>query len=68
MKKNAKTLGSGGSRDESRPLYRRLAHVVKEDIVSGVYPIGALLPTEQELCDRFVASRYTVREALRLLR
>ena len=49
------------------PLYRRLAQKLKEDIVGGAYPVGSLLPTEQELCDRFSASRYTVREALRLL-
>lgn len=52
---------------EGGPLYRRLAHEIKEDILAGVYPVGTLLPTEQELCDRFRASRYTVREALRLL-
>jgi DNA-binding GntR family transcriptional regulator len=67
MKKNGKSFSRDGAGNESGPLYRRLAHLVKQDIVSGVYQIGTLLPTEQELCDRFTASRYTVREALRLL-
>ncbi len=50
------------------PLYQRVAQALKEEIVSGEYPVGSLLPTEDELCKRFSVSRYTVREALRLLR
>lgn len=50
------------------PLYVRLSRALKEEIVSGVLPVGSLLPTEEELCTRFSVSRYTVREALRLLR
>ena len=49
------------------PFYRKMAGLLKSEIFSESYPVGALLPTEQELCDRFSASRYTVREALRLL-
>lgn len=50
------------------PLYLRIARALKEEIVSGVYSVGSLLPTEDELCRRFGVSRYTVREALRILR
>lgn len=50
------------------PLYRRVAGELREEIVSGVYPVGALLPTEDRLVARFGVSRHTVREALRLLR
>jgi GntR family transcriptional regulator len=50
------------------PLYLRIARALKEEIVSGVYMVGSLLPTEDELCERFSVSRHTVREALRLLR
>lgn len=50
------------------PLYLRIAGALKKDIVAGVYPVGAQLPTEDELCARFSVSRYTVREALRRLR
>jgi DNA-binding GntR family transcriptional regulator len=37
------------------------------EIESGRYPIGALIPTEFELCDQFGVSRFTVREAVKLL-
>lgn len=50
------------------PLYIRISRTLKDEIVSGVYPVGSLLPTEDSLCERFSVSRYTVREALRLLR
>lgn len=50
------------------PLYLQVARTLKEDILSGVYVVGSLLPTEDRLCERFSVSRYTVREALRLLR
>jgi DNA-binding GntR family transcriptional regulator len=50
------------------PLYVQIARTLKEEIVSGVYPVGSQLPTEDELCGRFSVSRYTVREALRRLR
>lgn len=49
-------------------LYLQLARTLKKEIVEGIYPVGAQLPTEDELCDRFSVSRYTVREALRRLR
>lgn len=49
-------------------LYLQIAQTLKSEIVGGVYPVGSRLPTEQELCERFSVSRYTVREALRRLR
>src|SRR5262252_6247127 len=56
------------SAEFDEPLYMQVVRVLKDDIVSGVYPVGSQLPTEEELCDRFSVSRYTVREALRRLR
>lgn len=41
-----------------------LAHDLAEGIASGRFPVGTLLPTEFELCDRYGASRYAVRKAL----
>ncbi len=52
----------------NRPLYLQVAGKLREEILSGVYPVGSRLPTEDGLCERFAVSRYTVREALRLLR
>ena len=48
--------------------YVQVANVLRKEIVDGVYPVGSQLPTEHELCQRFLVSRYTVREALRRLR
>jgi GntR family transcriptional regulator len=50
------------------PLYLQVAAALRDAIVSGAYPVGSLLPTEDVLCERFAVSRYTVRSALRLLR
>lgn len=61
-------LDSDAHGDADGPLYVRLARTLKEEIVNGSFPVGSLLPTEEELCKRFSVSRYTVREALRLLR
>ncbi len=53
---------------KSGHLYLQVARTLKEEIVGGVYPVGSQLPTEDDLCERFSISRYTVREALRRLR
>src|SRR6201995_323285 len=50
------------------PLYLQVVRALKDEIVSGAFPIGSQLPTEEDLCARFSVSRYTVREALRRLR
>ena len=50
------------------PLYHQLAQTLRHEIVSGIFPVGSQLPTEEELCKRFAVSRHTVREALRQLR
>lgn len=51
----------------TKPRYVQLATTLMREIESGQYPIGALLPTEFELCDQFGVSRFTVREAVKLL-
>jgi DNA-binding GntR family transcriptional regulator len=55
-------------RGADRPRYQQVADELKKNIGRGVYPVGGLLPTEMELCDRYRISRSTVREALRQLR
>lgn len=51
----------------SQPLYVTVATALAAEILDGRRPIGALLPTEQELCQAFSVSRSTIRQALRRL-
>jgi GntR family transcriptional regulator len=53
---------------QKAPLYLQVARELKAEIVSGIYPVGASITTEDELCKRFSVSRHTVREAIRVLR
>ena len=48
--------------------YVALARLLASDIESGRYRVGARIPTESELQQRFDVSRHTVREALRDLK
>lgn len=48
----------------SKTRHMELAQELAEGISSGRCAVGSLLPTEFELCERFGASRYTVRKAL----
>ncbi|MFT4257901.1 MAG: GntR family transcriptional regulator [Pseudoxanthomonas sp.] len=48
----------------SKPRYAELGTLLQTAIEKGEYPIGTLLPTELELCERFAVSRYTARAAL----
>jgi DNA-binding GntR family transcriptional regulator len=50
------------------PLFRRISASLAEAIGRGDYPVGGQLPTEFTLAKMFVASRFTVREALAELR
>ena len=61
-------VASGRTPTAEVPLYRKVVQALKKQILSGTYPVGAQLPTEGELCERFKVSRHTVREALRQLR
>lgn len=53
---------------DDAPRYREIAAQLGADIASGRYPVGSFLPTEIALCRRHRISRFTAREALRLLR
>lgn len=48
-----------------QPHYKKMANSLTEEIRGGLYPIGAVIPTERELSERFGVSRHTTREALR---
>jgi len=46
------------------PLYHQLKDILKRKIISGEWPVGTLIPTEQELIREYGVSRTTVREAV----
>jgi DNA-binding GntR family transcriptional regulator len=50
-----------------QPRYGQIFQALQQRIIEGVYPLGASLPTEAELCAEFAVSRFTAREALRRL-
>lgn len=52
------------ARHESGILYLQLGSDIRQKILSGEYPIGSKIPTEQELCDKYDVSRITVRRAI----
>lgn len=49
------------------PLYRQLADILRTPIADGSFPVGASLPKEADIADRFGISLITVRQALREL-
>lgn len=49
-------------------VYTVLFQKILLDIQSGEYPEGSLLPTEEQLCQKYNASRSTIRRALTLLK
>ena len=52
---------------EALPRYLQIARDLRRAIAGGRYPVGAQLPTEHELCRRLGVSRFTIREAIRVL-
>ena len=55
------------SRDIRQPLYMSVYGTLREGLHGGSWQVGASLPSELDLSDRFKVSRITVRHALRLL-
>ena len=51
----------------SNPVYRQIASVLKEHIVSGRLPKGSQLPPEPELAAKFGTTRLTLRKSLKIL-
>ena len=57
--------GPDGANDSAVDL---MLSQIRNLITEGGFKIGDRLPTERELCERFNASRTTVREAMRMLK
>ncbi len=55
------------SRDLGLPLYQQVHYLLRHRIVTGGYPPGSKIPSENELCEELAVSRVTIREALREL-
>ena len=53
-----------GSDKPVAPLYYRVFRTLEQRIRDQQYPLGARLPSEDELCRLFNASRITIREAV----
>jgi len=53
--------------DDGSPRYLQIARELTTAIASGRYLVGSRLPTELELCEHFAISRFTAREAVRVL-
>jgi GntR family transcriptional regulator len=53
--------------NDASPRYLQIARELTAAISDGTYPVGARLPTELELCEHFGISRFTAREAVRVL-
>lgn len=49
------------------PLYITIMHILKERIIDGIYEVGTLIPTENELELEFNVSKITIRKAIELL-
>jgi len=52
---------------DATPRYMQIARDLRQAIADGRYPVGAQLPTEHELCRSLGLSRFTIREAIRVL-
>lgn len=48
-------------------LYLEVANTLKTDILKEVYPVGSLIPTENELEVAFSVSKITIRKAVEIL-
>jgi DNA-binding FadR family transcriptional regulator len=58
-------VGEGSVR---RPrVQKNVTRAIATDICADVFPIGAFLPTEAELCLRYGVSRTVIRESLKIL-
>ncbi|WP_108610579.1 GntR family transcriptional regulator [Aminobacter sp. MSH1] len=55
-------------KQDERPRYVQIVDELRAQIESHQLDVGALLPSESDLRERFLVSRHTIREALRTLK
>jgi DNA-binding GntR family transcriptional regulator len=53
--------------EDGLPRYVQVGRQLTADIADGRFPVGSQLPTEMQLCKKLNLSRFTAREAIRLL-
>lgn len=53
--------------DDHKALFRSIADTLRHQIRGGGYQVGDRMPPEVELCEKFDASRHTIRAALNCL-
>ncbi|MBP1806281.1 GntR family transcriptional regulator [Rubellimicrobium aerolatum] len=54
--------------DRATPLYLQVAHRIEQRIADNTWPVGSLLPPEDDLATQMEVSRHTVRQAIAQLR
>ncbi|MDR1092825.1 MAG: GntR family transcriptional regulator, partial [Clostridiales bacterium] len=52
---------------KSIPIYQSVFNDIYKDVLAGTYKEGELLPSENDLCVKYAASRITVQRALHML-
>ena len=52
------------NRSSKIPLYHQLYEILRAKIIDGKWPMGAMIPPESELCERYQVSQITARQAL----
>lgn len=60
-------MGHDIDRDDACPFYLQIYRVLKDEMESGVFKHGELIPPEDQLAREFDVSRVTIRNALRRL-
>jgi DNA-binding GntR family transcriptional regulator len=51
-------------RDGKQKLYVQVYDILKENVELGEWPVGSMIPTEDDLCRTYDVSKATVREAI----
>ncbi len=64
----ASTLSMPSAQNDHGPMYHRIRRSLEEQMLMGELPMGAQVPTEQQLCELHGVSRITARRALEDLR